>query len=79
LNLNYSVVPPRMIFHQSLGLGMTGTTATAYQIDRMSSLSPPINWSSNAAITLTPGTNWIPGTTPITTTNRFYRARWLPD
>jgi hypothetical protein len=58
---------------------MTGTTATAYQIDRLSSLSPPINWTSNATVTLLPGTNSIPGTAPIGTTNRFYRARWLPD
>lgn len=77
LRLLYSVNPPWLTYHSTQGLGMTGTLATDYQIEISSLLGS--NWSllpSN--ITLSAGTNWIPAT-GLSSSNRFFRARWLPD
>jgi len=60
-----------------LGIGITGTTGTVYQIERSSSLSSGI-WVPVSTNTITTtGFNLV---LPYTTTNSpaaFYRALWL--
>jgi hypothetical protein len=79
LDLNYSVIPPRLLFNNSMGLGITGIVSTAYKIESTSHLPPGGVWSPVTNITLSAGTNWIPNTTAPNVGNRFYRAVWLSD
>jgi len=77
MNLMYEVVPPLLMYDRRLAL--TGTEATAYQVEITSQLPARSNWSVLTNIMLIGGTNWIPDTLPESHSNRFYRAKWLPD
>jgi hypothetical protein len=67
-----------MVIDRVLGLGITGTTGTAYQIQRTASLTSG-SWSAMSTNTITSaGFNLVlsyPFTNGMAT---FYRALWLP-
>jgi len=78
LNLFYSVVPPRLVFNRSTGLGVTGTLSTAYRIDTTTNLTNT-SWTAVGNKTLAAGTNLVPNTSLTTNGNHFYRAFWLSN
>jgi hypothetical protein len=76
-NVLYTVSNPVLVANSS-GIGITGTTGTAYQIERSSSLASGI-WVPVSTNTIT--TNGFNLVLSYTTTNSpaiFYRALWLP-
>jgi len=77
LDLFYSVNQPRLTLDPTRGLGILGTTGTAYQIQAAPRVSAQMAWSpvTNTA-SISNGTNWIlvPGHPQ---SNIFYRAKWL--
>jgi hypothetical protein len=79
LQLWYQVVPPRLFFDRSLGLGVLGTSDTLYEIEAAPQPNATQAWSVVKTMTLSEGTNWSTGTGPSPISNRFYRARWLSE
>jgi alpha-tubulin suppressor-like RCC1 family protein len=79
LNVSYSVAPPSLLLHTSLGLGITGTTGTVYRLERKSSLTNG-DWlpvSTNQI--LLRGFNPLLVNPPASEPEIFYRALWLPE
>jgi len=79
LDLIYSVVPPQLLFDRELGLGIWGTPATRYRLEAAPRPDWSSGWSALTAMTLSAGTNWVPGTAPTGLSNCFYRALWLSE
>jgi hypothetical protein len=76
-NVSYSVKPPTMQFKTWIGLGLTGTTNTAYRLERRSSLFTG-SWLPVRTNTLTNGFNLLLPWPPTNGSGSFYRAVWLP-
>ena len=75
----YTVINPMMVANPALGIGITGTTGTVYEIESRSSLTSG-TWIPISTNTIqSNGFNFIlplPG--PTNQTSIFYRAVWLP-
>jgi len=79
LTLAYSVVPPRLIYDLSSGVGISGTPGTRYQLEVSPRPTVSDAWSSMATMTLGEGINWLSATTSVHFTNCFYRAFWISE
>ena len=77
-NFPYRVKPPSLVFQPGLGLGLTGTTATVYQLQRRDRLETG-GWS-NVLMSrpLTNGFNLLLPWPPTNGPASFYRATWVP-
>ena len=78
-NAFYSVTNPVLVARAALGIGITGTTGTVYQIQSRSSLASG-SWIPVSTNTiLSNGFNLIlPLPSSLNQTSAFYRAVWLP-
>ncbi len=73
----YSVTNPVLVLTEGVGLGMTGTTGTAYRLETRSSLNSG-TWLPLSTNVLGPGTNRLLAWPPANGPAAFYRAVWLP-
>ena len=77
IDANYSVVAPVMSLVPAVGLGLTGTTGTAYRIEYRPSLSSGV-WLPLRTNTIGAGFNLLLPWPPTNGPAAFYRAVWLP-
>jgi hypothetical protein len=74
----YTVFPPTLTFLNKTNLAIMGTTGTTYRIEFVDQLQAANSWLPFSTSVLTNGWNSVPGATLQRSTNRIYRARWLP-
>ncbi len=73
----YSVTNPVLLVTEGVGLGITGTTGTAYRLESRNSLNSG-TWLPVSTNVLGPGTNRLLAWPPANGPAAFYRAVWLP-
>jgi hypothetical protein len=79
LDLQYSVVPPRLTYDRLNGLGISGTLGTAYRIEFTLQLTGGGNWLPVSTNTiLANGFNQVLANPATNELAKFYRAVWLP-